>query len=75
MPADGIGPLSRMRVDYYHPGTMAGDGKPMRGSRFFDLRVEDVPEHVVVTGGKVFETQAGRALRERKAAVARGGYD
>ena len=65
----------RIRVDYYHPGTMAGDGKPMRSSSFFDLHPEGAPVGVVVTGGAVFETQAGRALRERKAAVARGGYD
>lgn len=67
--------LSRVRVDYEHPGTMAGDGRPMRSSRFFDLRaVEDMPLDARLTGGEVFETQAGRQLAERRAQVERGGY-
>lgn len=67
----------RMRVDGYWPGTAAGDDQPVQTSHYFDLpawwAADSVP--TTWTGATVFETIAGRTLRERRETIQRGGYD
>lgn len=57
----------RSRVDYHWPGTRAGDGKPVKGSAFYDLRpIEawDRHEYLVLSGRRgVIDEVIDRAER------------